>query len=153
MIVYNKSFTMMCSISSLCRLLCCTRVANGGWRHAVSSQKQHYLKCTVQYSGFINACLSVVLSTCLASYRMRCRRAPKPRQVRPMFPVFAGMRGRKRTTCSAVVTAPMTADSPPKIFPSLPCRVVCLVLVLWCAPRHSGAIIGRCCILVVVFID
>lgn len=33
---------------------------------------------------------------------IRCRRAPKPKQVRPIFPVLAGIRGRKRTTCNMV---------------------------------------------------
>lgn len=52
-------------------------------------------------------CHSVPETTQQGAHRMRCRRAPKPRHVRPMFPVFAGMSGRNRTTLIAVFNAPM----------------------------------------------
>lgn len=34
------------------------------------------------------------------THLMRWRRAPNPKHVRPMFPVLAGIRGRKSTTCN-----------------------------------------------------
>lgn len=34
------------------------------------------------------------------TYRIRCRRAPSPKHVRPIFPVLEGIKGRNRTTCS-----------------------------------------------------
>lgn len=56
------------------------------------------------------------------TYLIRCRRAPKPKHVRPMFPVLAGIRGRKSTTCSiwspiaclstAILDPPFPAASP-----------------------------------------
>lgn len=62
------------------------------------------------------------------TYLIRCRRAPKPKHVRPMFPVLAGIRGRKSTTCSMVADRlpihryPRSALS--SCFSLCPCRIV-----------------------------
>lgn len=61
----------------------------------------------------------------ICTYLIRCRRAPKPRHVRPMFPVLAGIRGRKSTTCSMVADRLPIHRSPVSSLsscPLYPCR-------------------------------
>lgn len=72
-------------------------------------------------------CCSVPETTQQGAHRMRCRRALKPRHVRPIFPVFAGMSGRKRTTLIAVFNAPMCSVLCPFAFGSSSNPVVWLV--------------------------